>query len=62
MSTPAPTPSRTLAIVLVVLTALAFVGILVGLAIGQLVVSGGAALALVVLWFVLRVMQKRGRD
>jgi len=45
---------------MIVLTALAFIGVLVGLAIGQVAVAGAAGLVLVLLWFVLRAIQKRG--
>ena len=44
---------------MIVLTALAFITILVGLAIGQLVVAAAAGVVLVVLWFVLRSIQRR---
>lgn len=45
---------------MLVVVVLAFAAILVGLAIGQLAVAGAAAVALVVVWFVLRSIQKRG--
>jgi hypothetical protein len=48
------------AITMIVLTALAFIGVLVGLAIGQVAVAGASGLVLVLLWFVLRAIQKRG--
>lgn len=47
---------------MIVLAGVAFVAILVGLAMGELVVAGVAAVVLVVLWFVLRSMQRRGGD
>ena len=45
---------------MVVLAALAFAGILVGLAAGQAAIAGACAVVLVVIWFVLRSIQKRG--
>lgn len=45
---------------MLVVVVLAFAGILVGLAMGQLAVAGAAAVALVIVWFVLRSIQKRG--
>lgn len=47
---------------MLVVVGLAFVGILVGLAIGQVAVAGACAVVLVITWFVLRSIQKRGRD
>jgi hypothetical protein len=47
---------------MLVLTGLAFVAIIVGLAMGQLAVSGTAAVVLVILWFLLRSIQRRGGD
>lgn len=57
--TPPGQPSRSVAIALVALTILAFAAILVGLAIGQLVVAGAAGVVLVIVWFVLRHLQRR---
>ena len=54
-----PAPNRAMAIVLVVLTALAFIGILAGLALGRIDVAGLAGLVLVLLWF--GVLGVRGR-
>ena len=48
-----PPLSRTVAIVLVALTVLAFVGILGGLAAGRIDIAGISGAVLVVLWFVL---------
>ena len=48
-----------MAIVLVVLTALAFAGILAGLAMGRIEVAGLSGLVLVLLWF--GVLGVRGR-
>lgn len=45
---------------MLVVAAAAFIGILVGLAIGQVAVAGACAVVLVVTWFVLRSIQKRG--
>ena len=45
---------------MLVLTGVAFVAIIVGLATGQLAVAAVAAVVLVVLWFVLRSIQRRG--
>ncbi len=45
---------------MVVVAALAFAGILVSLAIGQVAVAGACAVVIVVIWFVLRSIQKRG--
>ncbi|MBU6362643.1 MAG: hypothetical protein KGQ95_00310 [Acidobacteria bacterium] len=53
-------PSRQLAIVMLVLTGLAFIAIIVGLAMGQLVVAAVAGIVLVILWFLLRSIQRRG--
>jgi hypothetical protein len=47
---------------MVVVAGLAFVGILVSLAIGQVAIAGACAVVLVVIWFVLRSIQKRGAD
>jgi len=44
------------------LTGLAFVAIIVGLAMGQLAAAGTAAVVLVILWFLLRSIQRRGGD
>ena len=54
-----PALSRPLAIALVVLTGLAFVGILGGLAVGRIDIAGISGMVLVVLWFV--VLGVRGR-
>ena len=54
-----PTTSRAVAITLIVLTALAFIGILAGLAMGRIDVAGMAGLVLVLLWF--GVLGFRGR-
>ncbi len=53
-------PSRSTAIVILVVVALAFIAILVGLAIGQVMIAGVAGVILVVVWFVFRSIQKRG--
>jgi hypothetical protein len=53
-------PSRQLAIAMVIMAGVAFIAILVGLAMGQLAVAGVAAVVLVILWFVLRSIQRRG--
>ncbi len=45
---------------MLVVVVLAFVAILVGLAIGQVALAGAAGVVLVVVWFVLRSIQKRG--
>ena len=45
---------------MLVVTGIAFVAIIVGLAIGQLAVAGVAAVVLVIVWFVLRSIQRRG--
>lgn len=45
---------------MVVVAGLAFVGILVGLAVGQVAVAGACAVVLVAIWFVLRSFQRRG--
>ncbi len=55
-------PSRGVAIGMLVLTGIAFIGVIVGLAMGQLAVAGTAAVVLVVLWFLLRSIQRRGGD
>ncbi|MBM3665792.1 MAG: hypothetical protein FJW92_08375 [Actinobacteria bacterium] len=55
-------PSRGLAIGMLMLTGLAFVAIIVGLAMGQLAAAGTAAVVLVILWFLLRSIQRRGGD
>ncbi len=47
---------------MLVLTGIAFIGVIVGLAMGQLAVAGTAAVVLVVLWFLLRSIQRRGGD
>ena len=44
---------------MIVVAALAFIGILVGLMIGRLEVAGISGIVLVVLWFVLRHIQRR---
>lgn len=54
-------PSPALAITLVAITVLAFIAILVGLAIGRIAVAGAAGIVLVIVWFVLRSIQRRGR-
>ena len=54
-----PALSRPVAIALVVLTGLAFVGILGGLAVGRIDIAGISGLVLVVLWFA--VLGLRGR-
>ena len=41
--------------------ALAFITVLVGLAIGQVAIAGVAGVVLVVVWFVLRSIQRRSR-
>ncbi|MSO44731.1 MAG: hypothetical protein EXQ74_05435 [Thermoleophilia bacterium] len=53
-------PSRPLAIALVVLAALAFIGVLAGLAIGRMDLVGISAVALVGLWFGLRWIPRAG--
>lgn len=53
-------PNRNLAIAMLVITGIAFVAIIVGLAIGQLVVAGVAGVVLVIVWFALRSIQRRG--
>ncbi len=45
---------------MVIMAGVAFIAILVGLAMGQLAVAGVAAVVLVILWFVLRSIQRRG--
>lgn len=45
---------------MLVLTGLAFIAIIVGLAMGQLVVAAVAGIVLVILWFLLRSIQRRG--
>jgi hypothetical protein len=45
---------------MLVVVALAFIAILVGLAIGQVVIAGVAGVILVAVWFVFRSIQKRG--
>jgi hypothetical protein len=54
-----PGLSRPVAITLVVLTGLAFVGILGGLAVGRIDIAGISGAVLVVLWFA--VLGLRGR-
>lgn len=54
-----PALSRPVAIALVVLTGLAFVGILAGLAVGRIDIAGISGAVLVVLWFA--VLGFRGR-
>lgn len=54
-------PSRPVAIALIAAAALAFIAVLVGLAIGQVVIAGVAGVVLVVVWFVLRSFQRRSR-
>jgi membrane-bound ClpP family serine protease len=54
-----PALSRPVAITLVVLTGLAFVGILAGLAVGRIDIAGISGVVLVVLWFA--VLGFRGR-
>jgi len=54
-----PALSRPVAIALVVLTGVAFVGILGGLAVGRIDIAGISGVVLVVLWFV--VLGVRGR-
>ena len=54
-----PALSRPVAISLAVLTGLAFVGILAGLAVGRIDIAGISGMVLVVLWFVL--LGLRGR-
>ena len=54
-----PALSRPVAIALVVLTGLAFIGILGGLAVGRIDIAGISGLVLVVLWFA--VLGLRGR-
>ncbi len=59
MPTDAPlTPA--IAITLAVIAVLAFVGVLVSLALGSIAAAGTCGLILVVLWFVVRVLQRRG--
>jgi Flp pilus assembly protein TadB len=53
-------PSRPVAIALIAVAALAFIAVLVGLAIGQVVIAGVAGVVLVAVWFALRAIQKRG--
>lgn len=53
-------PSRGVAIALIAVAALAFIGVLVGLAIGQVVIAGAAGVVLVAAWFILRSIQRRG--
>ena len=53
-------PSRRVAITLAVITGLACVGILVGLALGMLAVAGICGMVLVLMWFVLMGLKKRG--
>lgn len=45
---------------MVVVAGLAFAGILVGLFIGQAAIAAACGVVLVVIWFVLRSIQKRG--
>ena len=45
---------------MVVVAALAFVGILVGLAVGQGAIAAACAMVLAVIWVVLRSIQTRG--
>ncbi len=52
-------PSRPVAIALIAVAALAFIAVLVGLAIGQVVIAGVAGVVLVAVWFALRAIQKR---
>ena len=47
---------------MLVLTGLAFIAVIVGLALGQLVIAGVAAVVLVIVWFVLRSIQRSGGD
>lgn len=49
-----------MAIALIVVAALAFIGVLVGLAVGQVIVAGIAGVVLVAIWFILRSIQKSG--
>ncbi len=44
---------------MVAVAVLAFTGILVSLAVGQVAVAGACAVVLVVIWFVLRSIQRR---
>ncbi len=59
MSAPSQ-PSRGVAIVLIAVVAVAFIGILAGLATGQVVVAGAAGAVLVIVWFGFRSLQRRG--
>jgi Flp pilus assembly protein TadB len=54
-------PSRPVAIALIAVAALAFITVLVGLAIGQVAIAGVAGVVLVAVWFVLRSIQRRSR-
>lgn len=56
-----PSVSRPVAIALLVMTVLAFVAILVGLAVGQLAVAGMGGFLLVVMWFAVLGFGGRGR-
>jgi Flp pilus assembly protein TadB len=53
-------PSRPVAIALIAVVALAFIAVVVGLAIGQVIVAGTAGVVLVAVWFTLRAIQRRG--
>lgn len=59
MPTDAPF-SPAIAIALAVIAVLAFVGVLVSLALGNIAAAGTCGLILIVLWFVLRFLQRRG--
>lgn len=49
-----------IAVFLAVTTLLAFVGVLVSLALGSIAAAGACGLVLIILWFVLRFLKRRG--
>lgn len=50
-----------IAVFLAVTTLLAFVGVLVSLALGSIVAAGASGLVLIVVWFVLGFLKRRGQ-
>ncbi len=58
MSEP-PVQSRRMAIALIIITGAAFVGVVVGLALGQAIIAGVGGLVLVIVWFAIMGFRKR---
>lgn len=58
MSEP-PVQSRRMAIALIIITGAAFVGVVVGLALGQAIIAGVCGLVLVIVWFAIMGFRKR---